>query len=324
MESFNVDNYLPPRKRLLAELRRENMESDFLPPVPFLSGDLGARLRDVINSSVSTPEKIIEVSKSVALAASEIAVAARNTAIEKAAAATKAKAVAKNALLLLDSTTMNKKSRNGCSTKGKLRKKQIPIKLLYKTNHPSGSQEANKELARKRHHTMNSSPRILNHKGKRSGKAVGYNGDVCNENSHVFYAENVRKSSNSEGKITICCEIGKTEEEESDQHTKKQENESMIRSGAGSRKVRIRQKKLSLSQCNIREQVEMKKLTLSENLSSFTKESDLDAAGSNMSSDDAEVSPGGGASMQISTAWKCRKIKASQCSPNSKILKSLC
>ncbi|KAG6494223.1 uncharacterized protein LOC121999757 [Zingiber officinale] len=290
MESFNVDNYLPPRKRLLAELRRENLESDFLPPVPFLSGDLGARLRDVINSSVSTPEKIIEVSKSVALAASEIAVAARNTAIEKAAAATKAKADAKNALLLLDSTTMNKKIQKWLFDQRQIEEEADP----------------------------NKAPE------KRAGKAVGYNGDVCNENSHVFYAENMMKSNNSEGKISICCEIGNAEEEESDQHTKKQENESMIGSVAGSGKVRIRQKKLSLSQCNIRERVEMKKLTLSENLSSFTKESDLDSAGSNMSSDDAEVSPGGGASMQISTAWKCRKIKASQCSPKSKILKALC
>ncbi|KAG6484906.1 uncharacterized protein LOC122010495 [Zingiber officinale] len=164
MESSGAHNHLPPRKRLLAELRKENSEFNFMPPVPIVWGDFDARLRDVVNSPGSTPEKIIEVSKSVALAAFEIAVAARNNAIEKAAAATKAKADAKNALLFLDFITMKRNSRKICANQNKVSKKQIPIKLLYQTSHPAGSHETDEELAKKLHRTMNSLPTISNNK----------------------------------------------------------------------------------------------------------------------------------------------------------------
>ncbi|XP_074592510.1 uncharacterized protein LOC141848385 [Curcuma longa] len=165
MEYSGARNHLPPRKRLLVELRKENSEFNFLPPVPLVLGDFDVRLRDVVNSPGSTPEKIIEVSKSVALAAFEIAVAARNNAIEKAAAATKAKADAKNALLFLDLITMKRKSRKICANQNKVSKKQMPIKFLYQTSHPTGSHETDEELAKKVHRTMNnSSPTISNNK----------------------------------------------------------------------------------------------------------------------------------------------------------------
>ncbi|XP_074571475.1 uncharacterized protein LOC141828026 [Curcuma longa] len=327
MESFDANNYLPPRKRLLAELRRENSEFDYLPPVPFLPGDLGVRLRDVVNSPDSTPEKIIEVSKSVALAATEIAVAARKTAIEKAAAATKAKADAKDALLFLDS--MKRKCRKICPNKNKVRKKCIPIKLLYKTCHPSGSHETDEEeLARKLHHTMNnSSPRISNHKEKQAlntGREVLCNGDVVYD-ENAFNAESITTRNNSEGKIVVCSKADDFEEEEEFGHrTKTQQNESVFRPVAGSRKVRIKRKKLPSSQCNFRDKAELKQLPPSENLSPSKKESNLDSAESNMSSDDTEVIPDGGVPLKITSSWKCKKIRASQCSSDSNILKALC
>ncbi|XP_074565442.1 uncharacterized protein LOC141821951 [Curcuma longa] len=308
MESFDANNYLPPRKRLLAELRRENSEFDYLPPVPFVSGDLGARLRGIINSPDSTPEKIIEVSKSVALAATEIAAVARKTAIEKAAAATKAKADAKDALLFLDSITM--KCRKVCSNKIKIRKKHIPIKLLYKTYHPSGRLETDEELTRKLHHAMNSSPIISNHREKltwNSGQEVPCNSDeVYNETTHDFNVESIT-SNYSDGKTVVCSKADNFEEEEKFCHRKKKQQNELFRSVAGTRKVRVKQKKLLLSQCNLRDIVEPKKLSPSENLSSFNKESNLDSAESNMSSDDTEVVSDGGVSMKITSAWKCKK-----------------
>ncbi|KAG6537054.1 hypothetical protein ZIOFF_002132 [Zingiber officinale] len=313
MESFNANNFLPPRKRLLAELRRENSEFDYLPPVPFVSGDLGARLRDIINSPDSTPEKILEVSESVALAATEIAVVARKTAIEKAAAATKAKSDAKDALLFLDSITMNRKCRKVCSNKIKMRKKHIPIKLLYKTYHPSGSLVTHEELTRKMHHAMNSSSIISNHREKliqNSGQEVPCNSeDVYNETAHDCNAESIT-SNYSEGKTVVCSKADNFEEEEDFCHRMKKQQNELFRSVAGSRKVRVKQKKLLLSQCNLRDIVEPpKKISPSENLS-FKKESNLDSAESNMSSDDTEVVPDGGVSMKITSAWKCKKIRA--------------
>ncbi|WOL18912.1 hypothetical protein Cni_G27709 [Canna indica] len=200
MDSFNVNTHLPPRKRLLAELKKENPEFGFLPPVPFISGDLGAQLRDVVRSPGSTLEEIVEVSNSVALAAHEIAEAARDSAIEKAAAAAKAKAAAKSALLFLDSISRNRMSSKVGLSKTKVRKKQIPIKLLYKTNHAARSQEADEDLARKLHHAMNSSPRISKRKHRnfcKFGKEDLNDVDlVCCENSHDLHG-GVRLSNKS-------------------------------------------------------------------------------------------------------------------------------
>ncbi|CAL9072341.1 unnamed protein product [Musa textilis] len=322
MESFDAITHLPPRKRLLAELRRENSEFDFLPPVPCVSGDLGARLRDIINSPSSTLEEIVKVSKSVALAAAEISATARNNAVEKAAAATKAKAAAKSALLYLDSVT--RKSRKGYHTRAKVRKKQVPIKLLYKNSYSVGSQKTDEELARKLHLAMNSSPRISDNKAKNSfGKEVVCNSDaICIENSHVLHHEGVRMNDKcfidkSEGKDVI-----RRKEEVSSNCTEKQQDGSKFRSLAGGRKVRIKQKKLPLSQYDVRGKAELKRPLA--NHYSFTGESKLDCAQYNTSADDAGPSNDGGMSMEIASAWKCKKIRASQCSSDGKILRALC
>ncbi|CAL9047885.1 uncharacterized protein LOC135583632 [Musa acuminata AAA Group] len=335
MESFDVNTHLPPRKRLLAELKRENSDFDFLPPVPFVSGDLGARLRDVVNSPSSTPEEIIEVSKSVALAAADAAAAARNIATEKEAAAAKAKAAAKSALLFLDSITTSRRSRKGCLTKAKGRKKQIPTELLDKTGHPSGSQETDEELARKLHRAMNSSPRISNNKLKNIhnfGKEVLYDGGaVCNLKSPTLQEENTTMGNKcfkdaSGEKIVVCSEadMSEREDEESNYCMEKQQKVSKFRVTAGGRKVKIKQKKLLLNQYDVRDQAELNKLPSYANCHSFMRKSKLDSSESYMSSDDAKPSNYGAVSMKITSAWKPKKINVSQSSSDSKILQALC
>ncbi|WOL18913.1 hypothetical protein Cni_G27710 [Canna indica] len=333
MESFNVNIHLPPRKRLLAELKKENPELDFLPPVPFISGDLGAQLRDVVRSPNSTLEEIVEVSKSVALAADEIAVAARNSAVEKAAAAAKAKVAAKSALLFLDSISRNRDSSKVGLSKTKVRKKQIPIKLLYKTNHAARSQKTDEDLARKLHHAMNSSPRISRSKHKKlrnSGKEALNDDDlVCCENSHDLHG-GVRLSNKSiidksEKKILVSSKANIFDRpEESKYYTQKQHNGSKLRVIADLRNVGVKRKKLPLSQCDGKDQSNQETLLSYGNRHSFNRDSDLNFSESRMSSEDAKSSNDGGMSMNITSTWECKKIKVSQCSSDNKVLNALC
>lgn len=169
MESFDLNTSLPPRKRLLAGLKSGNLAHDFPFPIPLSSTDLGARLRDVINSTTASPEEIIEVANSVALAAADVAANARAVAIEKAAIAAKARASAKSALEILDK--MARRERKGWQTKAKLKKKHVPVKLFYKTKRSVASRESlenDEEIARRLHSAMNSSPRISKNKQKRN------------------------------------------------------------------------------------------------------------------------------------------------------------
>ncbi|XP_009387511.2 uncharacterized protein LOC103974413 [Musa acuminata AAA Group] len=268
MEFFDANTHLPPRKRLLAELKRDSSDFDCLPPIPSVSGDFGAQLRDVISSPSSTPEEVIEVAKSVALATAEVATAARNAATEKAAAAAKAKAAAKSALLFLDLISRSRNLRKGCLSKHKVRKKQIPIELLYKTHLPAESQEADEELARKLHLAMNSSPRLSNNNRKciqNFGREVHCNGNgVCKEKSPVLHKDSVRMTNKyfidkSKEKIEGCSEA-EGEQEESDYCTEEQKCGSRIRVITEGRKVRIKQKKLPLSQYGLGDQAEVKKI----------------------------------------------------------------
>lgn len=273
MDSYNVNTHLPPRKRLLAELRRENSDLDFLPPVPFVSGELGYQLRDVVYSPSSTAQEILEVSMSIALATAEIAVAARHTAMEKAAAAAKAKASARSALLLLDSVARNRKP--GKVDKTRVRKRQIPVELLYKTKYPAGEQKGDAELARKLHHAINSSPRISRKKQKNFhnfGKEVLCNGEVNYHEKSTILPVGIRFSNKcttgkSEKKNIVCpkADILRREEEQSNCCTAKQQRGSKFGLIASDREVRVKRKTMSLSQCDIGDQIDAKTLLSSTN-----------------------------------------------------------
>ncbi|XP_077246895.1 uncharacterized protein LOC143886700 [Tasmannia lanceolata] len=194
---FNVR--LPPRKRLLAGLKKQcesaSSSSSF-------SNEFGAHLRDLLSvdskSAHLSPEQIVEASRSAALAAAEVAVAAKAAAVEKAAIAAKAAATAKSALELVASVSKkrthdriqrkNKPKKHVPVTKNRTHdriqrknkpKKHVPVKLLYKGPQRIENHERDEELARKLHRAMNSSPRI-------SKKSV-------NSNSKVQCCEKQRK-----------------------------------------------------------------------------------------------------------------------------------
>ncbi|XP_008813334.1 uncharacterized protein LOC103723996 [Phoenix dactylifera] len=334
MDSFDLNTRLPPRKRLLAGLKKEGSDCDFSPPVPLFSSDLNARIRDITNSTTSSPDEIIEATKSVALAAAEVAAAARATAMEKAAAAAKARTAARNALELLDSISRSEAARKDCPTKTKSRKKHVAVKLLYSNKQPMGNRETDEELARRLHRAMNSSPRISNSKQKKlhgSGKEEVQNGGaVCNENSPVSGDKAVQLNNGYsvdkvEENIAVCSkdDLFGREEEESGCHLEKHHHGSKDRRITGGRKAKIKQKKLPLSQCNVRDQGETED-TRSSVDHLLTGESELDHVERHTSSNNANHSDDGHLSMKITSTWKCKKLKASQCSSNSKIMRVLC
>ncbi|XP_028776688.1 uncharacterized protein LOC114733396 [Neltuma alba] len=175
------DVLLPPRKRLLAGLKKQSSDGDpaASPSLPAassvitsevacpssvsVSGEFEARLKHILNSHSNnpnlTPEEIAEASKTAAEAATKAAESARAVAEEKAARAAKAVATAKSALDLVASISEEAITKDRNLKKNKL-KKHLPVQLLYRKNQPMESCTKDEELARKLHRAMNSSPRI--------------------------------------------------------------------------------------------------------------------------------------------------------------------
>ncbi|OIV93824.1 hypothetical protein TanjilG_03787 [Lupinus angustifolius] len=179
VSQLDADVLLPPRKRLLAGLKKRSSDGDataFLSPVAVccvtdvaypssvsFSSEFETRLKHLLsyrsNNPNLTPEELVEASKAVAISATKAAKAARAAAEEKSAIAAKAVAAAKSALDLAASFSEEAvtKKRNLKRSKSK---KHLPVQLLYKKNRPIGNCRTDEELAHTLHRAINSSPRI--------------------------------------------------------------------------------------------------------------------------------------------------------------------
>ncbi|KAL2348700.1 hypothetical protein Fmac_002700 [Flemingia macrophylla] len=122
---LDADVLLPPRKRLLAGLKKQSSDGAASPSPSLVvascvtvseaassspssySGEFEARLKNLLNSHSNnpnlTPEEVVEASKAAAVTAAKVAKAARAAAEEKAEIAAKAVAAAKRALDLVAS-----------------------------------------------------------------------------------------------------------------------------------------------------------------------------------------------------------------------------
>lgn len=182
---LDADVRLPPRKRLLAGLKKqscsestsqcsqENNNPSLSPspsPGPSFSASplsefdvrLNNLLRSYKNGSNMSPEEIAQAAGSAAAAASKAAEAARAAAEEKASVAAKAVAAAKSALDLVASISEETSIKGKHQKKNKL-KKHVPVQLLYKKYQPVENCGTDEELARRLHRAINSSPRISKH-----------------------------------------------------------------------------------------------------------------------------------------------------------------
>ncbi|XP_062102784.1 uncharacterized protein LOC133812946 [Humulus lupulus] len=194
---LDSDVLLPPRKRLLAGLKKQSSDVDgslqlslvasssssspapapptptpassvasvyvSAPPFPSspTSSQFNIRLSNLLSSHNSnlSPDEIVDASKSAAAAAVKAAEAARAAAEEKAAIAAKAVAAAKSALDLIASFSEEAVNKERYLKKNKL-KKHVPVQLLYKKYQPIENCKKDEELARNLHRAINSSPRI--------------------------------------------------------------------------------------------------------------------------------------------------------------------
>ncbi|TKY70237.1 hypothetical protein E2542_SST06526 [Spatholobus suberectus] len=178
----DTDVLLPPRKRLLAGLKKQSSDGDAAASPPLVvtscvtvseaassspsscSSEFEARLKNLLNTHSNnpnlTPEEVVEASKAAAVAAAKAAKAARVAAEEKAEIAAKAVAAAKRALDLVASFSEEAVSSKERNLKKNKLKKHLPVHLLYKKYQPIENCGTDEELARKLHRAMNSSPRI--------------------------------------------------------------------------------------------------------------------------------------------------------------------
>ncbi|KAL9229715.1 hypothetical protein vseg_005151 [Gypsophila vaccaria] len=179
-DHLDPDVRLPPRKRLLAGLKKQSCSestsqcsqenspslnvSQSIDESPLSEFDV--RLNNLLklykNGTIMSPEEIAMAAEAAACSAAKAAEAAKAVAEEKAAVAAKAVAAAKRALDLVASVSEETGSKDKHQKRNKL-KKHVPVQVLYDKYQPTENCGEDEEIARKLHRTMNSSPRITKH-----------------------------------------------------------------------------------------------------------------------------------------------------------------
>ncbi|XP_077217216.1 uncharacterized protein LOC143851617 [Tasmannia lanceolata] len=352
----DVDVRLPPRKRLLAGLKKQNCESV---SSSSYSSEFGAQLRDLLsvdskNAHLSV-EQVVEASRSAALDAAKVAAAAKATAMEKATVAAKTAADAKSALELVASIAENKTRRKNKP------KKHVPIKLFYKGRRRIENHDSDEQLAHRLHRSMNSSPRISKSSINSNSKVysrenrreppvlekakVSNEGLVC-EGSPPSICDtavnggdveclepitNVVSSHKLENKSFMCAEtdyFGKEKvpgerDHEIKNSTRKRHSELEARGVNSGKKARIKQKKMSLSLCSKRDREKPKDKLDSEGFPS-TAEPKSKCTVENTPLFAVEPPSEGDLEVETIPKWKCNEFTAPQCNAERKILHPLC
>lgn len=248
---------LPPRKRLLAGLKRQSSESALQSSPENSSSsplsDYDLRLQNLLktykNGSYMSSEEIAKAAEIEAVAASKAAEAARATAEEKAVIAAKAVAAAKEALSRVTSTS----SKEGQLKKNKL-KKHVPVQHLYKEQQGVEKYGTDEELAHKLHRAINSSPRISKHipgsknkyKKRKNSLQIEDNGFPNGELVSPCRAGDLPEDTNSEGSNESSYSKEKISESSDAMHSN------------GRKRGRIKQKKLPLSLCSFKDRANPK------------------------------------------------------------------
>ncbi|XP_010530994.1 PREDICTED: uncharacterized protein LOC104807425 [Tarenaya hassleriana] len=349
VNQLESDVLLPPRKRLLAGLKKQNSNGNESPshPPPAAGGGASSSsasanaqthldhiLASHLNDPNLTPEEIAESSRSAAAAAAMAAKAARAAAEEKALIASKAIAAAKSALEFFYSfpeEAINGKERSPRRNK---QKKHVPVELLYSnTRDPSAPDE---DLARRLHRAMNISSRVLRnssgHKNKKH-KAM-----VTSENPRVGVGSSIVSGSMfGEHDIAGVVDSDSLDEEDGVDRTRASEKTPVCEKGrrskpdnmetdstplkdraveesssSGKRRGRVKLKKLPLSICNTKDQEKHKEDGISK-----LSESTLPVSGHrNSGKSDGVITVVSGPS------WKCQDLKAPECAKQNKAVRS--
>ncbi|XP_076936259.1 uncharacterized protein LOC143603318 [Bidens hawaiensis] len=288
---------LPPRKRLLACLKKQNSDvnvsQNLNSPSECNSLDLidtriGYLLKPHLSNDNPSQEEIVEASRTAAEVAAKVAMVARAAAQQKAVIAARAMAAAKKALELVgngdDGVEMPSFAEQLKKNKAK---KQADVQMLYDNDNNKPGFESNnintnnnktndEELARKLHHTINSSPRIS--KSGSDIKKLKHKELKTFEDGRVSSAKDVENITKSN--------VG---------------NGSKVKAGdddvtIGRKRGRMKQKKLPLSVCHDKDQANPK--------------------------EDVSKSPSslGPAASERGLLWKFQAFKAHACVKRNKVM----
>ncbi|CAL5326576.1 unnamed protein product [Camellia sinensis] len=350
---LNSDVLLPPRKRLLAGLKKQNFDGNsHQPSTSTTSSEFDTRLNNLLRSHLNnpnlSPEEIVEASRSAAAAAVKVAEAARAAAEEKAAMAAKAVAAAKSALELVAAVSEESSaSRERYSKKNKM-KKHIPVRTLYNKHKPIQNCRTDEELARKLHQAINSSPRISKHsstselKGNKHKRLKGLstpeksrvsNGGIAQERNtpSMSNGNGVTRKVNSEGSsheayaVRVDENVSKFNKldrlkmdngEAETSHLKEKNLESSDEAcSIGRKRGRMKQKKLPLSICTFRDRSNPKE-ELKSKSSPLTAENTRKTTSNSITL--VPVEP----SVETTSMWKCKAFKAPVCVKQNKVVQS--
>ncbi|XP_076952740.1 uncharacterized protein LOC143626572 [Bidens hawaiensis] len=174
---LDSDVLLPPRKRLLACLKKQNSDVNVSLNSPsecnsldLIDTRISYLLKPHLSNDNPSQEEIEEASRTAAEVAVKVAMVARAAAQEKAVIAARAMAAAKKALELVGNGDEGVQIRSYAEQLKKNKaKKQVDVQMLYdnynnkpgfENNNTNNKKTNDEELACKLHHTINSSPRI--------------------------------------------------------------------------------------------------------------------------------------------------------------------
>ncbi|KAL6959812.1 hypothetical protein U1Q18_039964 [Sarracenia purpurea var. burkii] len=337
---LDSDVLLPPRKRLLAGLKKQIFNGSS--PSISSTNELDNGLNNLMRSHLNNPNllEIVESSRSAAVAAVKAAKAARSVAEEKAAIAAKAIAAAKSALELVvtvSEETASKERYSKKKNKSNVTKKHLPIRILYNRNQPVENCKKDEELARNLHRAMNSSPRISknsscselkNNKHKRL-KGLSPPGKTRVSNGGMAGEGNPASGSNTNGRIddnmlkfirADRLKMGNGEAETS--HLKEKLLESSDDTcSIGRKRGRIKQKKLPLSICSFTDRSNPKE-ELKSKSSPYTEENAEKPDSTNKPLFSVEKSCDGLMPVETASMWKCEAFKVPVCVKQNKVMQS--
>lgn len=341
---LDADVLLPPRKRLLAGLKRQNCESDCAShascfassssssPSSVFDAHLNNLLHAHTGDSDLSPEEIVEASKSAAAAKAKAANAARAAAEEKAAIAVKAMAAARNALELVASFPEELGTKDRSLKRNKLQK-HVPVHSLYKNQRAVESCGEDEELARKLHRAINSSPRISKNssssdsKGQRKRPRILPNLDEARvPNAGVLPGEISPKCNghavmgevDSEGSTYEVNVMKVNENWESGRTKERVWDDGCI---SGKRRGRVKLKKLPLSICTSKDQANPKDESNNGRSPSSEQKMGKPVAG-NVPLFSVEPSKDGVRPFEATPIWKCQEFKAPACVKQNKAVQS--
>ncbi|GLT82521.1 hypothetical protein SLE2022_008850 [Rubroshorea leprosula] len=305
-------------------------------------------LSSCLNSANLSPEEILEASRSAAIAAAKVAEAARAAAEEKAAIAAKAVAAAKSALDLVASFSEETMNKDRYLKKNKL-KKHVPVQLLYKKHQPIENHRTDEDLARRLHQVMNSSPRISKnpsssewkgHKNRRpkilpKEKTKLCNGDILlgrsrpsTSNGHAVAGE--IDSEDSTPDISLKADENEPKYEKTGrpefvngeaESSNSKEKACEDACSPGKKRGRVKLKKLPLSICSFRDQVNPKEDMVAKSNPLTEKNVGNPTAGCKPLFS-LEPSADGAISMEAPPIWKCQEFKTPACIKQNKVMQS--